>query len=95
MENNIKKLSFTLFSLFLIPTIALAENDPFTKAGTGMMSILFGGLGVAICTIIIGSTFLMAKVGKITWDKFMQVMFCTAGFLGAPSIVMLIKTWVG
>ncbi|MCD6040280.1 MAG: hypothetical protein K0S27_1680 [Gammaproteobacteria bacterium] len=77
------------------PFSAMAENDPFTSAGNGIERILFGTLGTSLCGIIIGATFLMAKVGKISWERFISVGICTAGFLGAPSIVYMIKNWVG
>jgi type IV secretory pathway VirB2 component (pilin) len=91
---RIKEKFLYLIILIVSPAMAFADNDPFTAAGNGMKGILFGTLGTSLCGIIIGATFLMAKVGKISWDKFMQVGLCTAGFLGAPSIVTLIKSWV-
>ncbi|MCE3237831.1 MAG: hypothetical protein K0R24_812 [Gammaproteobacteria bacterium] len=90
------KFFYYLVFLWLIsPLSALAENDPFTRAGNGIENILFGTLGTSLCGIIIGATFLMAKVGKISWERFISVGLCTAGFLGAPSIVYMIKSWVG
>ena len=79
----------------LLPASVFAESDPFSRAGNGISGILFGSLGTSLCGIIIGVTFLMAKVGKVSWDRFIQVGLCTAGFLGAPSLVTLLKTWVG
>lgn len=95
---SLKRLKLILWLLVItaLPIMAFAANsDPFTGAGNGMKNILFGTLGTSLCAIIIGATFLMAKVGKISWDKFVQVGLCTAGFLGAPSIVTLVKSWVG
>jgi type IV secretory pathway VirB2 component (pilin) len=85
----------SVFLCWMLPLSALAENDPFTSAGNGIERILFGTLGTSLCGIIIGATFLMAKVGKISWERFISVGLCTAGFLGAPSIVYMIKSWVG
>ncbi len=86
---------YIAFLFLVIPLTAFAENDPFTNAGNGIERILFGTLGTSLCGIIIGATFLMAKVGKISWDRFISVGLCTAGFLGAPSLVYMIKSWVG
>jgi type IV secretory pathway VirB2 component (pilin) len=97
MKINFSALKFFGGIVFLFlswPLLAFAENDPFTSAGNGIERILFGTLGTSLCGIIIGATFLMAKVGKISWDRFISVGICTAGFLGAPSIVYIIKSWV-
>jgi type IV secretory pathway VirB2 component (pilin) len=87
--------TFIAFLFLIFPFSAFAESDPFTRAGNGIEHILFGTLGTSLCGIIIGATFLMAKVGKISWERFISVGICTAGFLGAPSIVYMIKSWVG
>lgn len=78
-------------SLLMMPISALADTDPFTNTGNHLKTILFGSFGTTLCAIIIGATFIMAKFGKIGWERFLFVAFCTAGFLGAPSIVLLIK----
>lgn len=85
---------YIAFILLILPILAHAESDPFTKAGTGMSNILFGAAGTSIVGIIIGVTFKLAQLGKVSWDKFLQVTYCAAGFFGAPSIAMLIKGWV-
>lgn len=85
---------FLVVSL-LMPSLCLADEDPMTKAGKTFSGILFGTLGTSLCTILIGATFLMAKAGKVSWDRFLFIGFCSAGFLGAPSIVYLIKSMVG
>jgi type IV secretory pathway VirB2 component (pilin) len=82
-----------LMTAFLSSPV-FAQMDPATNAANKMKTILFGGLGTSLCAILLGATFILAKTGKITWDKFIFLGFCTAGFLGAPSIVTLIKGWV-
>jgi type IV secretory pathway VirB2 component (pilin) len=94
------KKGLRFYRLFLgiylfIPAYAFADLDPFTNAGNHMRIIMFGSLGCSLCAIVVGATFLMAKVGKVSWEKFITVGMCTAGFLGAPSLVALIKDWVG
>jgi type IV secretory pathway VirB2 component (pilin) len=92
----LKKIIVILFStLFSIAAFADTENDPFTKTGNKMETILFGSLGLSLCTIVIGVTFLMAKFGKISWDKFMYIFFCVAGFLGASTVATIIANVVG
>jgi len=86
------KLYFVLLSFFYSAS-ALAL-DPATKAASKMQTIMFGTLGTSLCAILIGATFIMAKAGKISWDRFVFIGFCTAGFLGAPSIVSMIQGWV-
>jgi hypothetical protein len=85
-----------LFSLlFLLPCLAWADEDPMSKAGTAFYGILFGTLGTTLCAIIMGATFILAKVGKVSWDKFLYIGFCVAGFIGTPSIIALIRSAVG
>tara|TARA_R110000868_G_scaffold207266_3_gene456239 strand:+ start:270 stop:584 length:315 start_codon:yes stop_codon:yes gene_type:complete len=83
-----------LFLLSLPLSAVASDMNPATTAAKKMNNILFGTLGTSICAILIGATFIMAKTGKITWDRFLFVGFCTAGFLGANSIVSLIQGWV-
>lgn len=73
---------------------AFAYMDPATEASSRMADILFGAFGMSLSAILIGATFLMAYVGKITWDRFVFVGFCAAGFLGSKSIVSIISGWV-
>lgn len=88
--------SCLLGALSLLPCLALAEEDnPFTRTGNAFYGILFGVLGTTLCAIIMGATFLLAKFGKVSWDKFLYIGFCVAGFLGTPSIIALIKSTVG
>jgi len=90
-----KKTLYLIVSLFLNPVITFASDiDPASKAAMKMHSILFGMLGTSLVGIIIGATFLMAKTGKITWDRFVFIGCCAAGFLGSPLIVTMIKDWV-
>jgi hypothetical protein len=63
--------------------------------GTGAVGILFGSFGLSICTIAVGASFLAAKFGKISWDQFLFIGGCTAGFIGTPSLISLISSWVG
>ena len=96
MKNFLNQIKhFLIFIVFLLPGITFADGDPFTSAGTGISNILFGTLGMTLCAITIGATFIMAKFGKVSWDRFLTVAFCVAGFIGAPSIVSVIKSWVG
>ena len=97
----IKKLSPALtrylagVSLACLPALSFAgEMDPMTTAGNKFMLILFGSLGTALCCLIIGGTFVMAKTGKVSWDRFLFIGFCAAGFLGTPSIVAMIRNMV-
>lgn len=90
-----KKIVSSLFfylSVFLCSKVFAL--DPATNAANQMKGILFGGLGVSLSAIIIGATFIMANTGKISWDRFVFIGFCTAGFLGSPAIVGLIQSWV-
>jgi len=90
---KIKK--YLLFITMLYTSFAFAEDtDPATRAADKMQTIMFGSLGTSLATIMIGATFVMAKTGKITWDRFIFVGLCTAGFLGAPAIVNIIKSAV-
>ncbi len=95
MKGKIRKiLTSLIFSgLMLLSNIALAL-DPMTKASNKIESTLFGGFGLSMCSIILGATFLMAKVGKISWDKFLFTGMCCAGFLGAPSLINTLAGWV-
>lgn len=90
----IKVCSMFMMIACLFPMVGWADRDPMTKAGSQISAILFGTLGSTLCAIIIGATFLLAKVGKVSWERFVQVGLCTAGFLGAPSIVSLIQSWI-
>lgn len=91
----IKKMIVTTTTVFLVwPAVVFADVDPATRTAGKMQNILFGTLGTSLCSILIGATFIMAKTGKITWDRFMYIGFCTAGFLGSKSIVNLISEWV-
>jgi type IV secretory pathway VirB2 component (pilin) len=95
IKKNISGLKLSLISAMMtFPVSVFAESDPASKAAGEMQTILFGTLGTSLCAIIIGATFIMAKTGKITWDRFIFIGFCTAGFLGAPSIVTSIQGWV-
>ena len=93
MNKIVSKVNKNIVILFTyaIPAICLAEEDPMTTAGNKFSSILFGTFGTTLCAILIGATFLMAKAGKVSWDRFLFIGFCSAGFLGAPSIVSIIK----
>lgn len=91
MKDNLGKLIVCLCLTYPMTALAL---DPISKASNKIESTLFGGLGISICSIIIGATFLMAKVGKITWDKFLFTAICSAGFLGSRSIVNIIQSCV-
>jgi type IV secretory pathway VirB2 component (pilin) len=91
---NVLKKQFISHLIFWNSSLVFAETDPATKAALEMKAKLFGEFGFSLAAILIGATFVMAKAGKITWDRFIFVGFCTAGFLGAPSIVEMIKGWV-
>jgi type IV secretory pathway VirB2 component (pilin) len=85
-----------LLSVFcFLPYLAFADDDPMSRAGNKFYNILFGTLGTTLCCIIMGATFILAKVGKVSWDKFLYIGFCAAGFIGTPSIIALLKTAVG
>jgi type IV secretory pathway VirB2 component (pilin) len=90
LMKNIKLLALML----MYSNLAMAYSDPATKASNQMKNILFGSLGTSLAAMLIGATFIMAYVGKITWDRFIFVGFCSAGFLGSQSIVSLIQGWV-
>lgn len=90
------KLNKWLVGLLLcMPLVAHADNDPFSKTAGRMSAILFGPFGTTIASILLAATFVMAKVGKVSWDKFLFIGFCTAGFLGSQSIIGIIKGLVG
>ena len=93
-KTNKKKFIYCAVILALLPALAMAEQDPFSKSASQMSTILFGPLGTTLCSIVLGATFVMAKVGKISWDKFLYIGFCTVGFLGSPKIVALFKGWL-
>ena len=86
---------FLFLCLSLFPVLVFAEEDPMSRAGQKFFYILFGSLGTTICALIMGATFILAKVGKVSWDKFLFIGFCTAGFVGTPSIITLLKSAVG
>ncbi len=86
---------WTLIGWLLVPAPCFADVDPVTKGANQFVSILFGSLGTSLCILIIGSCFLMAKLGKITWDRFLYVGLLAVGFLGTPSIVALLSQMVG
>lgn len=90
---KIKTIKFLILLVLTKSSLAFAM-DPATKAAVKMHGIMFGTLGSSLAAILIGATFVMAKAGKITWDRFIFIGFCTAGFLGAPSIVEMISGWV-
>jgi len=94
-KNYLWHIRIFIATCLFIPAYAFADQDPFTNAGNHMRSILFGSLGCSLCAIVVGATFYMANIGKVSWERFIGVVMCTAGFLGAPSIVMVIKDWVG
>jgi len=85
--------SYLVLTLSIFSSCAFAL-DPETKAAQKVHSILFGSFGLSVCAIILGATFLLAKTGKITWDKFLFILLCTAGFFGSPAIVSTIQGWV-
>jgi type IV secretory pathway VirB3-like protein len=91
---KLHKLLF-LVSITLFHCASFADEDPISKTGNKIYLILFGSLGVSVCAIIMGATFILAKVGKVSWDQFLYIGFCTAGFLGTPSIISIIKSAVG
>ncbi len=76
-------------SLFVLSTPAFAD-DPVTNASTWLSVLVFGALGVTMCSIVLAADFYMAKLGKISWDKFMHDALCICGFIGAPSLVALL-----
>ncbi len=80
--------------LVYFPLAAYAE-DPFSKSAGKISDILFGKFGTSIAAVLLAATFVMAKVGKVSWDKFLFIGFCTAGFLGSKSIITMIGGWVG
>lgn len=89
-------LKVNLLFLAMLPFTAFAINDdPLSKMGTTIYSSMFQGVGISLCAVIIGVTFLLAKVGKVAWDQFMWVGLCAAGFIGTPSLIKLIQTTVG
>jgi type IV secretory pathway VirB2 component (pilin) len=90
------KQKVLFFLLTILPCVAFAftEDDPISRVGNKMFLVLFGSLGVTLCAIIMGATFILAKVGKVSWDQFLYIGFCTAGFLGTPSIITVIKSAV-
>lgn len=89
------KISFYLLTGFFVSFPAFAgDNDPATKTGVHIANILFGQLGGAVCAIFIAATFIQAKTGKCSWDRFIFVAFCVAGYLGSLTIVNLIRSWV-
>lgn len=93
---NMKTIKlFFFFTIFTFSSSVFAGVDPETQAAQQIHSILFGSFGLCICAIILGATFFLAKAGKVTWDKFLFILFCTAGFLGSPGIVTTIRQWVG
>lgn len=95
LKNQLNKIIYHSTLLFLMPAIALAdEQNPITSASTHLAGILFGVLGGSICAIFIGSAFMMAKAGKCGWDRVVVTIVCSAGFLGAPAMVVLIRAWV-
>lgn len=85
---------FLMVTALIFPEIALAY-DPMTTASLKIENIMFGKFGMSISAIIIGATFLLAKTGKITWDRFIFIGLCTAGFLGSQSIVNTVRGCVG
>jgi type IV secretory pathway VirB2 component (pilin) len=80
--------------IYTLPTHVFAQTDPMTKTGLGIAGILFGTLGGVICSIYLGSTFIMAKSGKCSWDRFVFVAFCITGFLGTPTLINLARGWI-
>lgn len=93
------KKSFWRFCTFMTSflsysSLAMAATDPATQASTKMSDILFGTFGTSLSAILIGGTFILAYVGKITWDRFVFIGFCAAGFLGSKAIVSVIHSWV-
>lgn len=85
---------FYLLILSFAYSTSVFALDPASRAASKMQGIMFGTLGTSLCAILIGATFIMAKAGKISWDRFVFIGICTAGFLGAPSIVSMIEGWV-
>lgn len=92
IRSNFHKYWFVC--LALLPSLCFGDIDPVTTTSNRFASILFGALGASLCAIIIGGTFIAAKVGKVTWDRFLFIAYCVAGFLGAPSIVSFIRSIV-
>lgn len=84
-----------LMCLLLCMPLAAYAQDPFSKSAGKISDILFGTFGTSIAAILLAATFVMAKVGKVSWDKFLFIGFCTAGFLGSKSIITMISGWVG
>jgi type IV secretory pathway VirB2 component (pilin) len=85
---------YAVIILFIYCTGALADQDPFTKSSNHLMGIMFGPLGTRICVLSLASAFILAAQGKVTWDRFVFIALCIAGFMGSPLIVSMIKGWV-
>lgn len=94
MKKSSKLVILAMMYCTLTPTLVFADENPLVSSSSHMSELMFGALGMSLCSIIFGATFIMAKVGKVTWDRFIQIGLYTAGFLGSPSIVLLIKSWV-
>lgn len=96
LKNRLSEKKFLfLYAIYCLPAVSFAEDvDPLTRSGSKIMAILFGRLGFSICALVLGSTFILALIGKVSWDRFIVIGFLTAGFIGAPSIVQLIASWV-
>lgn len=88
-----KDAVFLTLATMIIPSVVFAD-DPFSKSATKMSGILFGTFGTAIASMLLAGSFFLAMVGKVTWNNFLYIGFCTAGFLSAPKIITLIQDWV-
>jgi len=74
-------------SLMIVYLPVYADDDPMTKSANWMGGILFGGFGLGLCSLILAGTFIMAKTGKVSWERFIGIGICVCGFFGSPVIV--------
>lgn len=90
---SLGSVTLTLIGAFLaMSNCALAySDDPESKSVDFITGILFGRFGTGLCAAIIGGSFLAAAAGKIEYSKLVTIVLFVGGFLGAPTIVSLVK----
>ena len=103
MSNSLRKnpglehaLLIVLVCLIMFePTIAAADNEPWTDVAQKIKGILQGPLVTAIATIGVVALGIMGLAGKLAWDTAIKVIIGITLIFGATKLVTFFGSAAG